>query len=181
MAFEDVDWTKMSRRLTLAAHKLLRGKSWEDAEDLAQRAIAQLFDTASYAQWDREKHPDLFDHLAGVVVGLISNRRQLASRRNKSLDDDQWDELPGKAPTNEEALGDRELAAKTVEILGAELRADGDHDALRLLECFEDGVTEAAEQAERTGLPIAQIRNARKRFYRRTEELKRRLTGGHEP
>jgi len=66
-------------------HALGRWKvSLADAEDLAQSAIAELFDDR-YRRWDPVKTPELFDDLANRVRGLASNARR--DRRHRVMVD----------------------------------------------------------------------------------------------
>jgi DNA-directed RNA polymerase specialized sigma24 family protein len=186
MDLKGIDWISISQRLTKYALACIRGSSLADAEDLAQKAIAQLFDDG-YEPWDPAKYPDVFDHLTSVVRGLVSNRRRKRKRQKtdpieKEYEDDEEErrereELRSNAPGPEERMRDRELAERAVE--GAEAAFANDLPALALLECYQEGIDLPADQSARTGYDVDTLKNAGKRLKRKLDEIRSALESEH--
>lgn len=176
MSLSGIDWKDITKRLTLYAHTCIHRKSWAEAEDIAQNTIVAFYDGGS-ATWDREKHPDVFDHLAMVVRDGTSNRRRLKSRRKTDLvDEEVLDAHEASTKSPEDELAEHDELAAVVSDLAKDFAKDG--DCLELLGCFEDGIDGAQEQAEKTGFRIERIRNARKRFFRVSGALRKKHDGG---
>ena len=176
------EWLALMRRVTgfaFAMYKKQLGKSsTEDAKDIAQEAMAQLYDPEKYAPWDPEKDPDLFDDLAKRVINVISNRRRMAYQRNRQLGARQWKRLDSGMKTPEEIFAERELAGKILDGIDDEL---GDDKQGRIVnDCYRAAVDEAADQSTHTGLEIEDIRRARRRYFDAAERVRARLVPDEE-
>ena len=73
------DWNSLAKRLTEFVYRKINRTSWEDAEDIAQSAIQQMYD-ARYQRWNPKKQPNIFWFLGHVAYGLIANRAQKKKR-----------------------------------------------------------------------------------------------------
>lgn len=160
-------WAAISRRATLFAHRLMRKKSWEAAEDVAQQATLVLFDP-SRRRWERSVHADVFDALAPIVVGLVSNRRQKHGNRreisHENLEDAERSSrvAPRDARTPEATVAKAERARVVMERLRA--RVADDVVAREVVTLLEEGVDGREGQAQALGRSIEEIKNARRRI-----------------
>jgi DNA-directed RNA polymerase specialized sigma24 family protein len=176
---EKLDWGEISARLTRYAYGAVRRRSHAQAEDLAQKAIMEVLDPM-YMEWDPEREPDIFEHLKNVVRGAVSNLRQRRERRHVVAADLDVvaDYVAAEGPTPEDELA----GAEGVATLEARLATMFDGDALvtKLIALAIDGTQTARDQAVACGVPIGEIRNARKRLFRGTAELAKELGLGQE-
>lgn len=179
----DTNWPEVGRKLTLFAHACIKRRSWEDAQDLAQQAIMQLYDD-HHAPWDPTQEPDLFLHLADVVRGLASNKRRVQeTKRVRLVSEENWDAIEDKVSaggaTPESALAAHQLVARTLSGLREKLKAT-DEDARVVVDQFALGNDEAKEQAAATGLSIEAVRSARRRVFHAVEIVREDLARDEE-
>jgi DNA-directed RNA polymerase specialized sigma24 family protein len=192
------DWAALSRRLTRYAHTALKGKSWADAEDVASEVITRVFDPKRRA-WDRERHPEIFDHLAWDLRDhVLPNRRKKRSTRaevphhHAALeriehgDDAELGGLAGKPDRSEPPDARRPsgpLGASPEAIVTREERRRGAHDALvrsladdpialGLIALVEDGVEGREACAAALGCSLAAVKAARQRIGERLARIR---------
>jgi DNA-directed RNA polymerase specialized sigma24 family protein len=160
---EEVDWKRALKRLTAFAFKRLRNSgqraSVQDAQDIACEAIRRVFDP-KYKDWDPAAEPNVVQHLASVVNGLVSNRRR--TKRELLLVD-----APGATgvaePVDESAAADDKVLAS--EILDrATARIESDRVATDVLLLELEGVSKPSDQAHRLKLSVSAVNNARRRL-----------------
>ena len=171
----DREWASLFTRLTKYAHACLRRRDFALAEDFAQRAIEKVLDV-KYKAWDPATEPDIFDHLAKIVKGDVSNRRRdRAAHRELSTMHATLEEIAPASPDGdpESTLEGKQALAKLAARIGEELA--GDMLALRIVALSVEGITTPREQAAAVGAPYDEVRNARKRLFRVTAELAREL------
>ncbi len=87
-------WGRLLTQLTAIALKRIKGRSLQDAEDLAQSAIADAYRTRASGGWDPEKGP-LENFLVARVIGSSAN--ELRRKRNvcEVWLDEEAQEVPG--------------------------------------------------------------------------------------
>jgi hypothetical protein len=169
-----LDWGKLSKRLERYAFVCMGRRSPEAAADAAQSAITQVLDP-NYMEWDPNSSQDFFAHLAYVVRGVISSRRQLRSTTGEIATD--HDDLAQMATsrdkTPEEALSDMELVAA----LNARLVEAFADDPLvtKLVALIADDVATPREQAAATGASYDEVKNARRRLFYAANDMAREL------
>lgn len=158
--FAAIDWADVSFRLVAYARRRLGKKaSPGDAEDLAQAAVARLFDPSKKG-WDPDVEPDLFRFLGSVVNGLLVDRRR--KRREVLGSDGDREEAPTQDAETE--LAERQWRARAQRAVRR--RLEGDALGERLFDLMLEGCSAPADQTAATGHPIDDIRNARKRLRR---------------
>lgn len=77
---DDYDWDETYRRLLAYSLNRLGRARLADAEQLAQEALTQLFDSEHY-NWDPDGGVSLIDDLGSRVNGLVLNLRRKERRR----------------------------------------------------------------------------------------------------
>jgi len=167
------DWEKLGVRLARYAFARTGRRSWQDAEDVAQLAIAQAFDPA-YKRWDPTAEPDLFRYLGSLVNGIVSNLRQShAETRVRPHDHDQLARVAPAVPSPEAEVERGERAERTVQRLRA--RAAADARVLEVLGFLESGIDTTREHAERLGCTMEEARSARRRLATHLAAVEREL------
>lgn len=158
---DSLDWDDISQRLfTHVKHRLGRRGTAEDAEDITNAAIMQLYDPARL-DWDPAKEPDVLRYLGSVANGLIANhnrREQTRAVREPELLLGLWLEPP---PTPEDELQLREESSRALEYLLERV----DHDPVCkdiVLLTHVEGIDDPREQAHRLDLPIEDIVSVRR-------------------
>jgi hypothetical protein len=134
--------------------------------DHVQSAIVGILSGAR--RWDPSAEPDVVQYLRGVVRSLISHARARSERRQ---------EAPGgiledaPAPVSDRAPAPVREARYSAAI--ARLRADlsGDADALAVLDFTVAGVDKPAEIAERLGVDVGVVYDARDRIGRHARRI----------
>lgn len=171
---EKLEWDRLFTRLTRWAYVCTRRRSYELAEEIAQTALTQVLDPF-YVEWDPEREPDLFDHLCNVARGIISNRRRKrALAREVAIDAEALEDMPIAGDANpERELSSRQEANTLADKLGTAFA--NDTLVTKIVALAVDGVTTPREQAEATGAPIEDVRNARKRLFRAAADVAREL------
>lgn len=174
---DDIDWSRVSKRLTAFAHWRLGSRgTWQDAEDLANEAITRVF-SPDYKAWDPATEPDLLRHLGSVVNGLISNMSRTA---REELGGDVLGE-EGTAPRRDAHrtagvaswVDGKIYATEILERIATEV--EGDKLASKVFWLEVEGVPEPKNQAARLGRPIRDIYNARRRLEAKLAMVKEAL------
>jgi hypothetical protein len=187
----DAEWADLARRLTLHAFERLRKTSWEAAQEIAHDAIADLLDPA-YAEWDRDKYPDLFDRLGSFVNGRVQNYFRRMRRRGKEVaivgdvedrpeieGGDDPGEVPEQAPLDGEVVVDdwtpyEEPDFVTIsEVAMATLRARVANDTmcLGILDLIQGGIGHAGKHAEVLGVPVEDVYTAKRRLLHHARKV----------
>lgn len=187
----DDDWADLARRLTLHAFERLHKTSWETAQEIAHDAIADLLDPA-YAEWDRDKYPDVFDRLGSFVNGRVQNHFKRLRRRGNEVPivgdvedkpeiegGDDPGEVPVDAPVEGEVVVDawspyEEPDFITIgEVAMATLRARVANDTmcLGILDLIQGGVGHANKHAEALGVPVEDVYTAKRRLLHHARKV----------
>jgi hypothetical protein len=167
---EQQDWGKILKTLTLAASRKLRRYVWRGefggvpaalaAEDFAMEAVAAVY--RGERVWDPVRHPDLVQWLLDVVFSKISHASTAASNAAESpWPDSPWVDLGNGACSDEER-------AIIIEIVQ---RLDGDPLLQRIVRCVAEGYDTPSSVAERLGIGVDEVHNAKKRLRRRLTEM----------
>jgi DNA-directed RNA polymerase specialized sigma24 family protein len=177
------DWARIRKQLTNFAWRFTGRRSWENAEDLAQHAIADAY--ARRDGWDPAKEP-LIGNLIRRVRGLVSNewRRKrnafevamgitFQARDGEGDDEDSNLDFASGEDAPDEVLDRRRLAKSYRE--GISQRILGDDVAMAVVALWLDGVTTPAEQAARSGFSEAQIAAARRRVFYHAGQVSKEL------
>ena len=165
------DWRAITMRLTLFAYGRLGHRSIETAKDVAQEALARIWDP-EYKDWDPAKEPDLLGHLRSVVNGIVSDIRQLS--RTKSERSEAPDKLARRATKDSIADGrdaDGKIDAESFLYRLLALVAD-DATVTDLIYLMSDGVDKPAEQALHLKCDRKDIYNANRRLGGHVENLR---------
>jgi RNA polymerase sigma factor (sigma-70 family) len=168
------DWEKLRAQLTAFAHRHTRRRSWELAEDLAQTAIADV--TTRPEGWDPAKEP-LLKHLAKRVISAASNDW---SRKRTALEvlftPSEGEEAPD-AEDEQDAIEDvidrRRVAARFR--AGLDELVAGDEDAAIVVAEMAEGRDTPAAIAKASGLPLARVRDARRRVFYQAKALAKQM------
>ena len=176
--FEKFDWADISRRLTLYAKRRLgtRG-NWQDAEQIAQEAIAHLLDP-NYADWDSQKQPEILLQLQSIANSVLANYvRNWDNCRVTHNAPDKLSLIVEKQARTESALStdgsDRSTnhdARKVVNLLSERLSQDQLGQEVLLLQM--DGIDRPSEQAAALQRSVKDINNARRRLDGHLQAIK---------
>jgi DNA-directed RNA polymerase specialized sigma24 family protein len=162
-----IDWGRaMAEAVAIALNYAPR-----DAEELVHNAIVLVLEGT--APWDAGSTTSLAQHLVEVGLKARRNRRRSERRRRRPGVLGKLIAMFDKPPlTPEEELGkahEKQKKARLFEGLIAELADDPDARRIALLE--QEGVHEAQDQVDASGMSIENVRNARKRVSRRAAAL----------
>jgi DNA-directed RNA polymerase specialized sigma24 family protein len=172
-AMEASEWRSLSLRLTKYARACLQ-KHWAQAEDVAQDAIADLFDP-DIPGWDPEKHPDLFVFLAASVRALaMAQRRGYAETQRRRISEERMEKRGPTVESTEAILARDERAYLIIERIRANMGTK-DPKARSVLDLLEAQVFTMAEQAEHMGCTMDEVRSARRRLGTQIEKAKREV------
>jgi DNA-directed RNA polymerase specialized sigma24 family protein len=171
------DWGEISAKLTNYAHKRMRRRSMERAEEIAQEAIVRLYD-GEYQQWDPAKEPSLFLFLTSIVNSFVwADGIKAASQNEKRVTSTKMERRvereASSAPNPEEEIIARDLQQRAWAAVRAGVA--NDRVANKLADLVEDGVDAPAMQAEALSVDIVEVRNARRRLVDRIESVTREL------
>jgi len=158
------------KRLYLLAKRFARGN--ETPDDVIGTVCVKLL--SGKTPWRRDEHPDLLDHLGSVMSATASNLLTSADarRQRKFHTPEEETRVPDRRAGAEEQLLDDEAERRMEQRLGRWLvalrkdRAD-DGEAMTLLDAFERGVIDAADQVADTGWDIEDVRRVRRRLFDR--------------
>jgi hypothetical protein len=158
------DWAAVTKRLVVFAHRRLGGRSIETAQEIAQEAIARVWDP-NYADWDPVTEPSIMRHLGSVVNGLIRNLNvSHRERAERAHDPEEVERAAGRSKDGADGDGmDRRIDAARVIDRFLD-RTAGDDLVTRLLMVMADGEDKPAQQATKLGVPVTEVYNARRRL-----------------
>ena len=168
-ALKKVNWSAVYPRVL--AFALSRTKSKARAEDLTQDAIRRVYDHEE-APWNPLVAPDVVPILFGLVRRALSDERgsgrvhheiTVLSKAHDVRVTRAVSQVASSAPSPEAALATRDLLSRR--LARARERAAADSVVLSLLDSIEIGVDTAAQQVTTLGLPIEEIRRARRRLF----------------
>lgn len=164
---EKYDWDDISQRLCKYAKARLGSRGTiQDADEIAQEALRRFLDP-EYADWDRQKEPALLQHLGSVVNGILLDRVR-KSRRHLKKENEVSHFLIltryGETLSPEQRAVIKDYSQRFFALLFDRLSSKKDTVAEKIVELELEDVHEAAEQAARLNLPMAEIRNARRRL-----------------
>jgi DNA-directed RNA polymerase specialized sigma24 family protein len=181
-------WGKLSAQLTAIALKRIRGRSVDDAHDLAQAAIASAYDAIESGGWDPEKGP-LVAFLVARVISSASNERRRKRNVCEVWLDEELDEEEGLLkhekyladgkPGADEAL-DRLRFAKTFHdrLLA---RLVGDEAALAAVPHMKEDLSTPRELAKATGRSFEDMNAALRRIRYHAAQITKELSASTAP
>ncbi len=179
-------WGRLLTQLTAIALKRIKGRSLQDAEDLAQSAIADAYRTRASGGWDPEKGP-LENFLVARVIGSSAN--ELRRKRNvcEVWLDEEAEEAPGLSvhekhfaedrPAPDDALHRLRFAQTFHDRLIAYV--SDDEVASALIPHMKDGLAKPEELAAATGRPIEQVKDARRRIRYHADRITKELSAAN--
>ena len=153
-------WRLTQKQLTAIAFKRIRARSLKDAEDIAQAAIVDAYESPENGGWDPAKGP-LMGFLVGRVVGAAQNERRRKRNVCEVWIDEEIEEgedegisrhekyLAADAPPSDEALHRLRFSHTVVE--RALARLAGDALATALAPHLKEGVSSIDDLARLTG------------------------------
>jgi DNA-directed RNA polymerase specialized sigma24 family protein len=184
-------WARLGAQLTAIAFKRIRGRSMDDAKDLAQTAISDAHQSLARGGWDPEKGP-LMGYLVGRIVGMTLNERKRKRNTCEVWLDEEYEEESGTVrrhekflaadqPAPDEALHRLRFASTFAERLA--LRLAGNELALSLVALMKDGVSKPAELAAALGRPEddVEVRAARRQIRYHAGEVTKELSAAAVP
>lgn len=181
------EWETLSLRLTRYAFACTRGRSWADAENMSQEALADLIDPRTRS-WDPEKQ-ELFVYLGKHVRNQLAAARMSAFRRRMQsyLPDDGFDhddakdepgqKLPPGVASPARAQDEMLIAAERDAMKMARIQKHfaKDQRALEVLALLERRVLTIAEHAEHLGCSHDEAFTARRRLAKFVSKLNEEL------
>lgn len=170
------DWSDLRKKLKLFAYKATGSRSMDRAEDLAQDAIARVWEDAG-VRWRPEVEPSLFRFLTGLVRGDLSNERRRKRTSSEVLAGAEVIEAAGDGGRGaaERLLILDETSRRVLTALRE--RTAKDPIATEVTELFERGVDVPRDQAEASDHSIEEIRRARRRVFDHAKAVRRELVG----
>jgi DNA-directed RNA polymerase specialized sigma24 family protein len=176
-------WGRLLAQLTAIALKRTGGRSLEDAEDLAQGAIADAYRSLESGGWDPEKAP-LENYLVARVIGASSNERRRKRNVCEVWLDEEAEDAPGlsvhekhladDAPAPEEALARLRFAQTFHDRLVAYV-AD-DEIAGALIPLMKEGLSTPRELRVATRRSIEEAKDARRRIRYHADRITKELS-----
>jgi len=181
-------WGRLLSQLTAIAIKRLggqrgRGALLQDAEDLAQGAIADAYRSVASGGWDPAKGP-LENFLVGRIIGTSSNERRRKRNMCEVWLDEEVEGAPGFSvhekhlaedkPAPDEALHGLRFASTFDERLTA--RVAGNELATALLPFLREGLSTPRDLAAATGRSVEEVRAARRSIRYHADEITKELS-----
>jgi DNA-directed RNA polymerase specialized sigma24 family protein len=182
-------WAKLAKQLTAIAFKRIKGRSMEDAQDLAQSAMTAAYEPVATGGWNPERGALENFLVARVLSGTQNERRRKRNVCEVWLDEEADDDsgsigkhekhLAVDAPSAEEALDRLRFASTFEERLRT--RVTGDALCLELIERMREGISLhgdlCAAIARTLGeQPDSAVRGARRRLQYHAREILRDLS-----
>jgi DNA-directed RNA polymerase specialized sigma24 family protein len=165
----DVDWGEVFAAALAIA---LRFVPKQDARDAVLEGIRKVIDGS--VAWNAASGRSLPAFVVTVGYNERRNRRRKEKRRRQpELAERIADATTGMAPATPEDEVSEAEEQEASERLFREVEGESqdDPDALTLLDCARQGLSELSEQVEHTGWTVERVRNARKRIKRRMQAL----------
>jgi len=178
-ALRAVDWPKVQKQVLAFACTLTRSKA--QAEDLVQDAIRRAFDPEETA-WNPLVLPDVTPFLMGLVRRNAYNERSSARYHHEVTVRGEAEEIrvtreaervATRVPNPEASLADHELCARRLAAMRA--RAAADPLVLTLIDAMEADIETPAEQVASLGIPLEDVRRARRRMFDHADAVARDL------
>jgi DNA-directed RNA polymerase specialized sigma24 family protein len=179
-------WGRLLGQLTAIALKRIHGRSTADAQDLAQSAIADAYESVGRGGWD----PDRGQLVSYLVARVIT--RAAAERRRKRTTCEVWldEELEDDGEETEETRYEKHLADDKP---GADValhrlrfastfhdrlvaRLAGDALALEAIPFMKEGLFTQVDLAVATGRSEAEMKDALRRIRYHSKELVKELS-----
>jgi hypothetical protein len=152
-----------------------RAHSREEGQELAQRVFTEALEPNG-SPWDPDASPDLGLFLIGRVRGaLAQDRMRRAVRESPQAVGAIEQRFYSASPTPIDLFQQRrraEEAHREWARLRASFDEEGDAFARQVLDQYEAGTTEAAQQALALGADIAEVYRERRRIARRARALR---------
>lgn len=158
----------------------------KEVEDLVNQAIDKII--SGQRQWDPDTNPDLFLFLRGIVDSDLNHlaeseenryvRSETVSVAGSDCDEEEKEisvitSMPTPNSDPEETLLLREEETRCEEFFWNFYGSlDGKHLLQKIVECIWDDVEKPADIAEKLGVPVNDIYNARKQLQRRLDEYR---------
>jgi hypothetical protein len=163
----DIDW----RRVFAEAIAIALEVTSYPAEDVVQEGMKLYF--SGEAPWDTTGGETLAHHLVAAGVDALNKKaRTERRRRHPGVVGKVVSELDRPPPTPEDDYGQAEENVHKLRLFEKVLaHFAADQEALDVLLLLQQGVSDASDQAKRTGMDITVVRNARKRIRRYAEDL----------
>ena len=182
-ALRTQNWARVSKQLTMFAFRHTGKRSWANAEDLAQQAIADAYARAD--GWDPAKQP-LMAHLCRRVWGLATNSyhhkrssfevaMQSALKSYGVSYDGGRKEIDARSSDDplDEVVDRQRLAAAYRTQLAQRLA--GDETAMLVLSLLLEGTDTPLDQAKASGVPHARLAEARRRVFHHAKKVSKEL------
>ena len=176
-------WGRILKQLTAIAFKRIRGRSMDDAQDLAQTAIADAYRSIPNGGWDPDKGP-LLGLLVSSVIGHAGNERRRKRNVCEVWLDEEWEDeeesskhekhLAEDRPAPDEVLHRLRFASTFYEKLVAGLA--GQKLALAIVALMKEGVVTPLDLAAASNTNIEDVRDARRRIRYRADEITKELS-----
>lgn len=179
---DDQDWDHLLEKLTLHALEKLRRRFWRgewggmppggtEAADFASEAITDTY--SGERSWNRDRHPDLINHLRSAVDSLISNAVRSSANKDRWADDEQLDLFSGTGDADIvfKAVSDREFVEGFMTYIHAET------DLCAVVRCVVAGHLKREDIAEQTGMTASEVTNCGKRLARRLTDYSAKVYG----
>ncbi len=172
-ALRKVAWGSVSAVLVKYASR--RARSNVLGEELMRKVIAEVIDPER-SHWDPEKEPDIVRYLIGRIDGALAvERRKEKLRASPHVVARIEQEFTQAVPTPEDVLDARQRGEGYAALWGrlrSGFETSGDDLALKVIAQYEDGRSDAAEQARRIGAEQRDVVAARRRIARRARALR---------
>jgi DNA-directed RNA polymerase specialized sigma24 family protein len=158
----NIDWGRVYAQAVAIAIAFSR----RNAEDVVQEGMKLFF--AGEAPWDSAGETSLPEHLVAEGRKALENKERTERRRRHPRVMGKvvhaFDQPP---PTPEDDYGEAQASLRLARLVEKALEEfPEDSDAREILLLLKQGVHEALEQAEESGMDVAVVRNARKRVLR---------------
>jgi DNA-directed RNA polymerase specialized sigma24 family protein len=160
-------WSRILKQLTAIALKRIHGRSVDDAQDLAQSAIADAYESVARGGWDPERGELMSYLVARVITTSGAERRRKRSTCEVWLDEEVEDDdgnqtlgvyekhLADGKPAPDASVDQLRLTTTFNERL--EARLAGDAAALEVVAFMKEGLFMPVDLAAATGKTAAQV------------------------
>ena len=177
----DTDWSALYRRLIAFALAGLRRRNLPatitEAEDVVQQALLHAY-SPDHKSWSPDEG-SLADFLGSTINGILQNRRRHSSSREEKLPDLER----GNHLDSEQVGRSREDAVHAIldasALVGQLLdRLSDDPAAVDVVLTISEGIEKPQEVADKLGVRVEDVYNARKRINRHVTMLRSQVEKG---
>ncbi len=184
-------WGRILAQLTAIALKRIHGRSTSDAQDLAQSAITDAYESVARGGWDPERGPLMSYLVARVITTSGAERRRKRTTCEVWLDeevDDNGEEqglrvhekhLADGKPAADEVLGRLRFASTFNDRLVARLA--GDDGALELVPLMKEGLFTPIDLTAATDKSAAEMKETLRRVRYHAHEVIKELSAHAAP